>query len=186
HGEYPKLNAIPATNFTCFTKLPGYYADPHPKAGCQVYHMCNMKGRKYSYLCPNHTLFNQVQLICDHWYNVDCTLAEANYKVNDNLFAEGKVKFETERPKPPSSFPVKLNANRTSVPYGRTPGLSIRKHKTPFHIPADGSRGRSQIVFQNGPYPKRVRVHDSHRKCAGCMTFFIRDGAQCTPCVWPR
>jgi hypothetical protein len=28
---------------------------------------------KYSFLCPNGTLFNQVYFICDWWFNVDCS-----------------------------------------------------------------------------------------------------------------
>ena len=36
---------------------------------------------KYSFLCPNGTLFNQEYFICDWWFNVDCAesaaLAEA-------------------------------------------------------------------------------------------------------------
>ena len=41
---------------------PGYYADP--EAECQVFHICTADGfgglSKYSFLCPNGTIFNQV------------------------------------------------------------------------------------------------------------------------------
>ena len=32
---------------------------------------------KYSFLCPNGTIFNQGYFICDWWFNVDCSEAEA-------------------------------------------------------------------------------------------------------------
>ena len=57
----------------------GYYADP--EALCQVFHICSDDGQggmaKYSFLCPNGTIFNQGYFICDWWFNVDCSEAEA-------------------------------------------------------------------------------------------------------------
>ena len=29
---------------------------------------------RYSFLCPNGTLFEQQYFICDWWFNVDCSL----------------------------------------------------------------------------------------------------------------
>ena len=55
--------------------LQGYYADP--EAECQAFHICANFGDanlvKYSFLCPNGTLFNQQYFICDWWFNVDCS-----------------------------------------------------------------------------------------------------------------
>lgn len=57
----------------------GYYADP--SAECQVFHICSDDGTgnllKYSFLCPNGTIFNQENFVCDWWFNVDCSEAEA-------------------------------------------------------------------------------------------------------------
>ena len=57
----------------------GYYADP--EADCQVFHICTADGQgglaKYSFLCPNGTIFNQEYFICDWWFNVDCAEAAA-------------------------------------------------------------------------------------------------------------
>ena len=59
--------------------ISGYYADP--EAECQVFHICSDDGAgglaKYSFLCPNGTIFNQNYFICDWWFNVDCSEAEA-------------------------------------------------------------------------------------------------------------
>ncbi len=59
--------------------IPGYYADS--EAECQAFHICSADGQggltKYSFLCPNGTIFNQEYFICDWWFNVDCSKAEA-------------------------------------------------------------------------------------------------------------
>ena len=56
-------------------QIEGYYADP--EADCQAFHICandSTDGKiKYSFLCPNGTLFNQQYFICDWWFNVDCS-----------------------------------------------------------------------------------------------------------------
>ena len=43
---------------------------------------------KYSFLCPNGSLFDQQYFICDFWFNVDCSQAETLYSLNDALAAE--------------------------------------------------------------------------------------------------
>ena len=68
----------------------GYYADP--EAECQAFHICTADGAgglaKYSFLCPNGTLFNQNYFICDWWFNFDCSTAEELYSLNDEIAAE--------------------------------------------------------------------------------------------------
>ena len=68
----------------------GYYADP--EADCQVFHICTADGQgglaKYSFLCPNGTVFNQNYFICDWWFNFDCAEAEALYSLNEDIAAE--------------------------------------------------------------------------------------------------
>jgi len=68
----------------------GYYADT--EAQCQVFHICSADGEgglaKYSFLCPNGTVFNQEYFICDWWFNFDCAQAEALYSRNDEIRAE--------------------------------------------------------------------------------------------------
>ncbi|CAG9808459.1 unnamed protein product [Chironomus riparius] len=71
---------VPRTSFTCSGRPPGYYADV--ETDCQVYHLCE-QGRQYSYTCPNATLFQQRMLVCDHWYMVNCSKSEENYRFND-------------------------------------------------------------------------------------------------------
>ena len=70
--------------------LTGYYADP--EADCQAFHICTADGQgglsKYSFLCPNGTVFNQNYFICDWWFNFDCSTAEELYSLNEDIAAE--------------------------------------------------------------------------------------------------
>ena len=61
--DYPIYAEVPETGFSCTGQVDGgYYADPD--AQCQVFHICTTDGQggltKYSFLCPNGTIFNQV------------------------------------------------------------------------------------------------------------------------------
>ncbi|GAU87645.1 hypothetical protein RvY_00460 [Ramazzottius varieornatus] len=72
---YPALTEVPLTSFTCDKhKAEGYYADT--ETGCQAYHRCDEKGQMTDYLCPNRTIFSQITLTCDWWYNVDCSVSD--------------------------------------------------------------------------------------------------------------
>ena len=72
---------------------------------------------RYTTLCPNGTVFNQELFICDWWYKVkikpnwadetssksqtqvDCSLAESFYGLNDNIEAFADVhELEIEKP----------------------------------------------------------------------------------------
>ena len=77
--NFPIFASIPETSFSCAGRADGYYADQD--AQCQAYHMC-ASNTKFSFLCPNETLFSQIQLTCD-WYNiVDCDQAHTAYHLN--------------------------------------------------------------------------------------------------------
>jgi len=89
--DYPINAEVPETPFSCDGQVDGgYYADP--EAQCQVFHICTADGQgglaKYSFLCPNGTIFNQNYFICDWWFNFDCSEAEGLYSLNDDIAAE--------------------------------------------------------------------------------------------------
>merc|ERR1711868_316493 len=89
--DYPIYAEVPESGFTCEGQVDGgYYADP--EAECQAFHICTADGAgglaKYSFLCPNGTLFNQNYFICDWWFNFDCAEAEGLYSLNDQYAAE--------------------------------------------------------------------------------------------------
>jgi len=89
--DYPIFSEAPETAFSCDGQIDGgYYADE--EAECQVFHICTADGAgglaKYSFLCPNGTIFNQNYFICDWWFNFDCAEAEGLYSLNDEIAAE--------------------------------------------------------------------------------------------------
>merc|ERR1711892_142124 len=89
--DYPIFSEVPETSFLCDGQADGgYYADP--EAECQAFHICANDGSagltKYSFLCPNGTLFQQQYFVCDWWFNVDCSTAEEFYSLNDEIAAE--------------------------------------------------------------------------------------------------
>merc|ERR1712213_292159 len=66
--------------------VPGVPGEDYPiyadgEAECQVFHICTADGAgglaKYSFLCPNGTVFNQNYFICDWWFNFDCAESAA-------------------------------------------------------------------------------------------------------------
>jgi len=69
--DYPVLESIPATGFTCadHSESGGVFADF--ETGCQVWHMCQ-GSRMHSFMCPNGTIFSEKTRVCDWWYNVEC------------------------------------------------------------------------------------------------------------------
>merc|ERR1712072_1547165 len=89
--DYPIYAEVPETAFACDGQVDGgYYADG--EAECQVFHICTADGAgglsKYSFLCPNGTIFNQNYFICDWWFSFDCAEAEGLYSLNDEIAAE--------------------------------------------------------------------------------------------------
>ncbi|XP_055340552.1 uncharacterized protein LOC129589728 [Paramacrobiotus metropolitanus] len=95
--DFPLIAEIPKGNVDCAQfKQPGFYADVD--AGqCQVFHRCDVNGNLTSYLCPNMTLFNQITLICDWWFNIDCSQAKQFYDYsNSRLYQENLVLLDDE------------------------------------------------------------------------------------------
>ena len=89
--DYPIYAEVPETSFSCEGQVDGgYYADTEGE--CQPFHICSSNGNggfaKFSFLCPNGTLFNQQYFVCDWWFNVDCSTAEDFYFLNDEIAAE--------------------------------------------------------------------------------------------------
>ncbi|XP_011705976.1 PREDICTED: mucin-5AC-like, partial [Wasmannia auropunctata] len=67
-----------------------------------VFHICD-NGRKISFLCPNGTIFQQSQLICDWWFKVDCSRSTELYEQSAEQLAEEEKK-RTEARKMKSEF----------------------------------------------------------------------------------
>lgn len=84
--DYPILATVPDTSFSCTEKLTDRnYADK--EAFCQVYHTCvpreDLDSVKFSRLCPNGTIFDQMGQTCRWWYLVDCDKSDQFFNVQD-------------------------------------------------------------------------------------------------------
>lgn len=152
--DYPIFAVAPDTEFSCEGQVNGgYYADP--EAQCQAFHICSANGEgglsKYTFLCPNGTIFNQAYFICDWWFNVDCAEAEAlaesrNAEIEgersaaDARLAEEKLAAEASAPvasygaaeeaeEPQSNYGASLDeAASESLPsYAEQPNYSSRR-----------------------------------------------------------
>ncbi|XP_014241448.1 uncharacterized protein LOC106662139 [Cimex lectularius] len=83
--DYPAYDEIPHTSFSCKTqRYKGFFGDP--ETGCQVWHYCDLNGGQASFLCPNGTIFSQVALTCDWWFNVKCESTTQLYVLNERLY----------------------------------------------------------------------------------------------------
>ncbi|XP_070513353.1 uncharacterized protein [Cardiocondyla obscurior] len=83
--DYPAYAIIPDTKFSCKDqRYKGFFGDP--ATGCQVWHYCDLNGGKSSFLCPNGTIFSQVALTCDWWFNVKCETTTQLYVLNERLY----------------------------------------------------------------------------------------------------
>uniref|UniRef100_A0A1I8N3J3 Chitin-binding type-2 domain-containing protein n=1 Tax=Musca domestica TaxID=7370 RepID=A0A1I8N3J3_MUSDO len=83
--DYPNYAEIPQTSFDCSQqRYKGFFGDP--ETNCQVWHYCDLNGGKASFLCPNGTIFSQIALTCDWWFNVKCAATAQLYVLNERLY----------------------------------------------------------------------------------------------------
>ncbi|ODM88363.1 hypothetical protein Ocin01_18319 [Orchesella cincta] len=80
---------ITTTDATGIPGTPGVdYPVMHniPQTGFDAWHYCDFTDGHSTFLCPNGTLFSQVLLTCDWWFNVDCDQARQLYVLNERLY----------------------------------------------------------------------------------------------------
>jgi len=88
--DFPLLHEIPKDlHVDCGSfHQAGFYADVDT-GRCQLFHRCDINGNLTSFLCPNQTLFNQITLVCDWWFNIDCSQSKQFYDYsNSRLYQE--------------------------------------------------------------------------------------------------
>ncbi|XP_050085073.1 uncharacterized protein LOC126570958 [Anopheles aquasalis] len=96
--DFPVLTHIPRTVFECENHGNGYFADL--EARCQVFHICD-EGKKISFLCPNGTIFRQLDLICDWWFKVDCASTPNHYAESTEMLTLAKrARLQSKHPVP--------------------------------------------------------------------------------------
>ncbi|XP_058462516.1 uncharacterized protein LOC131437285 isoform X2 [Malaya genurostris] len=108
--DYPILMGMPITNFDCRQYGNGYFADLDTK--CQVFHICD-EGKKISFLCPNGTIFRQLDLICDWWFKVDCAAAPNYYAESSEMLTQAqRARTQSKHPiQQPITSPDQLSLN---------------------------------------------------------------------------
>ena len=79
---------------SCTEKLTDRnYADK--EAFCQVYHTCvpreDLDNVKFSRLCPNGTIFDQMGQTCRWWYLVDCLSSDSFYFSQTNIRESSQI-----------------------------------------------------------------------------------------------
>ena len=116
------------------------------EASCQPYHICADDGfggmEKFSFLCPNGTLFSPVSLVCDWWFNVECE--------GSNRVSKAKV---IEKPQP------KKNTEKNKSQGGRKIGrkISLRNKNDNINFNPAVSKG---VVFSE---PKHFSKYFEHK-----------------------
>ncbi|XP_011299846.1 mucin-12 [Fopius arisanus] len=150
--DFPMLTTIPTTAFSCRGLKGGYYADL--ETNCQVFHICD-NGRKISFLCPNGTIFQQSQLICDWWFKVDCSKSTELYEQSAEQLAQEERKradlkrVNSEFHRSDNNY---QNSNYDGKQNGRTNPYGTSKNQLDQR-PADAKSSRtfdpSQIYNQN-------------------------------------
>ncbi|OQV15629.1 hypothetical protein BV898_10216 [Hypsibius exemplaris] len=129
---YPTLSAIPQTSFSCDkVQQPGFYADPETQ--CQVYRRCDPNAPMASFLCPNGTLFNGIALVCDYWYNVQCSRSAQfdNYS-NPRIYGGPNVRLLTDSNTINTGSSQDVSSNSNS--FMSSSGSSSSSHKRDIRI----------------------------------------------------
>ncbi|XP_057660162.1 uncharacterized protein LOC130896232 isoform X1 [Diorhabda carinulata] len=92
--DFPVYSHIPRTLFTCQGLESGYYADTD--TDCQVFHICEDE-KKISFLCPNGTIFQQSDLICEWWFKVNCSHSPFLYEESAENLREDNARRKLNR-----------------------------------------------------------------------------------------
>lgn len=173
-NQYPTYNTIPQTSFECSAKAqPGFYADVDTQ--CQVFHRCEQSGNRTDYLCPNTTVFNQITLICDSFYNVDCSRSiELEDFANSRLYTNLPL-FDT----PPADYIApyqQIVANSGSVQTRPVPVVTPPKRVVASGSASSRGGGRSPAV--NRPAPGGRTDGDQPAEQAGVVNIAVPTGDQ--------
>merc|ERR1719356_706447 len=81
--DYPILSTTENLGFSCAGRPAGLFADVESR--CQAWHQC-LGDTKWSFLCPNGTIFSQQVFSCVWWFDFDCGQADSLYSLNNNLY----------------------------------------------------------------------------------------------------
>merc|ERR1711936_1204659 len=151
--DYPIYAVPPQTSFSCDGQVDGgYYGDP--EAECQAFHICANDGNsglsKFSFLCPNGTLFQQQYFVCDWWFNVDCSTAADFWSLNNEIAAERQANSPAGGQQGSASY----NSPSYSAPQS---GYSRRHQREAIQDPSFQQNSR----IQDSSFQESFRIQDS-------------------------
>ena len=138
------FDTIPETKFNCKDqKSGGYYADVDV-GRCQVFHVCH-DGRKFSFLCPNGTIFDQQVFVCNWWFNVDCAASAQYFGLNANI---GVVPE-----KPPSSSSSTSNGGQRTTSVSKEPSAAASANINSAYLPPTTKSATPSTLYVPPPPP---------------------------------
>merc|ERR1712203_735782 len=152
--DYPIYAVPPETSFSCDGQVDGgYYGDP--EAECQAFHICANDGNsgltKFSFLCPNGTLFQQQYFVCDWWFNVDCSTTQDFWSLNDEIAAERQANSPAGGQQGAASF---------NSPSYSAPQAGYARHQR--EVTGELSPAPFQdSILSEGPSPTFLGVHST-------------------------
>uniref|UniRef100_A0A182PTW8 Chitin-binding type-2 domain-containing protein n=1 Tax=Anopheles epiroticus TaxID=199890 RepID=A0A182PTW8_9DIPT len=161
--DYPALAEIPETSFKCKDqRYKGFFGDP--ETNCQVWHYCDLNGGKASFLCPNGTIFSQVALTCDWWFNVKCSTTAQLYVLNERLYKyilpfTPKFPEDYSGPLVDKYLAIKFQEMEEKMKQQRAKGAKQGSIEAPSAVPENDEvngntlEDNDERYNQNQPYP---------------------------------
>lgn len=73
-----------------------------------MFHICE-GGKKISFLCPNGTIFQQTELICDWWFKVNCAASPGHYAESSEVLSRAQNRSSNSAAANKSKPTVKLD-----------------------------------------------------------------------------
>ena len=163
------------------------------EAECQPFHVCSVDSNtgglvKYSFLCPNGTIFNQESeevtlicssfyyfrfqqnFVCEYWFNVDCASSESFYGLNDNIgeVPESSLSSSASSPAASNSNLYESPSVAASSPVGYSaPSEPSYQPPQPEYSAARTGRQRSdKAASRPGSNPRQSSSRGSDQRSA--------------------
>lgn len=139
-----------------------------------MFHICE-EGKKISFLCPNGTIFEQADLICEWWYKVDCTNAP-------NLYQESAEFLREDLARRKASRRITLDGRERNhgaiMRIEESASVSVQQNGKPLRV---GTGGDSRIRGQVGGDGFRRLTTSSSRSSSNIIQSAINKDVQNTP-----
>lgn len=78
-----------------------------------MFHICE-SGKKISFLCPNGTIFQQTELICDWWFKVNCAASPGHYAESSEVLSRAQNRTTASKSKPTVNLRSDEKRNKAS------------------------------------------------------------------------